>query len=104
MLDFARRWIHCSHPRARKANVVKRRLRGKIAIKTARITVIHPATEPVIQWCPICRCNSSMVVPDKAARLRSADVRTVYRWIEAGAVHFLEVPGGALVCLKSIKT
>jgi predicted site-specific integrase-resolvase len=43
-----------------------------------------------------------MLVPEEAARLRGVDVRTVYRWLEAGTAHFLEVPGGVVVCLNSI--
>jgi len=43
-----------------------------------------------------------MVVPEEAARLRSIDARTVYRWLEAGTIHFREIPGGVLVCLNSI--
>jgi hypothetical protein len=84
--------------------VAKRSLRGKIAILKDRFLVIHPATEPVIRWCSVCQCDSPMVVPDEAARCWGANVRTVYRWMDAGTVHFLEVPGGILVCLNSIKT
>lgn len=84
--------------------MAKRRVRGKIAIQKDRILIIHPATEPVIRWCPVCQCDSSMVVPEEAARCWSINVRTVYRWMDARTVHFLEVAGGFLVCLNSIKT
>jgi hypothetical protein len=43
-----------------------------------------------------------MVLPEEAARLWGVDVRTVYRWPEAGTVHFLGVPGGVLACLNSM--
>jgi hypothetical protein len=32
------------------------------------------------------------------------DVRVIYRRIEAGTVHFVEISGGILVCLNSITT
>jgi predicted site-specific integrase-resolvase len=45
-----------------------------------------------------------MVLPEEAARRWSISVRTVYRWMDTGTVHFLEVPAGVLLCLNSIKT
>ena len=82
--------------------MAKRRVRGKIAIRTDRITIVHPVQEPVSLWCPVCRSNSSMVVPEEAARRRSIDIRTIYRWIETGTIHVIEVSEGILVCLNSI--
>jgi excisionase family DNA binding protein len=44
-----------------------------------------------------------MVTPDEAARLAGVTTRTVYRWIEAGKVHFAETPEGLLlVCPNSL--
>jgi hypothetical protein len=84
--------------------VAKRRLWGKICIQTDRVTVVHPATEPVVRWCSVCQRDSAMVVPEEAARCWNIDARSIYRWMEAGVIHFLEVPGGVLVCLSSIRT
>lgn len=83
--------------------MAKRRFRGRIAIQKDRIQIVHPATEPVIQRCPVCRSDSWMAIPEEAARRRGLTVRTIYRWMEAGAAHFLEIPGGVLVCLKSLE-
>jgi predicted site-specific integrase-resolvase len=41
-------------------------------------------------------------VPEEAARRRSIDIRTIYRWIETGTIHVIEVSEGILVCLNSI--
>ena len=43
-----------------------------------------------------------MLPPEEAAVLTSVGTRTLYRWVEAGRIHFAEVPDGAqqrlLVC------
>ena len=39
-----------------------------------------------------------------AAVLAGAPERLVYQWVEAGKVHFLERPNGAiLICLESLE-
>jgi len=44
-----------------------------------------------------------MFTPEVAARLASVSQRTIYRWIEAGSLHFTETPdGGLLVCQASL--
>jgi hypothetical protein len=43
-----------------------------------------------------------MVVPEEAARCWNDNVRTLYRWIDAGKLHFSEVSSGVLVCPNSI--
>jgi hypothetical protein len=46
-----------------------------------------------------------MLTPEVAARLASVSPRTIYRWIEAGALHFTETPDGILlVCQASLFT
>jgi excisionase family DNA binding protein len=44
-----------------------------------------------------------MVMPEYAAAQAAVRVRTVYRWIEAGNIHFAETPGGGvLICETSL--
>ena len=44
-----------------------------------------------------------MVTPCEAARLSCGASRTIYRWIEADKLHFVETPEGQLfVCLSSL--
>jgi hypothetical protein len=45
-----------------------------------------------------------MAVPEAAACAWKVNIRTIYRWMDFGRIHFLEVPGGILVCLNSIDT
>ena len=83
--------------------MIRRTIRGKIAVRTDRIRIIHPASEPVVRWCPVCRADTPMVVPDEAARRCNINVRLVYQEMDAGKVHFIELSGGALVCLNSFQ-
>jgi len=44
-----------------------------------------------------------MVKPEEAARLAHISVRTIFRWIEDGCVHFTETFNhGILICPTSI--
>lgn len=44
-----------------------------------------------------------MVTPEAAAVVAGVSTRTVYRWVEAGKIHFAETPAGlVLVCLNSL--
>ena len=44
-----------------------------------------------------------MIEPVQAAKLARVSQRTIYRWVEGGKVHFLELPGGELlICLNSL--
>ena len=43
-----------------------------------------------------------MVTPENAAAITARSVRTIYRWVEAGEVHFIEEPGGVLICISSL--
>jgi hypothetical protein len=45
----------------------------------------------------------AMVKPEEAARLSRVNLRTIFRWIEDGCVHFTETFNhGILICLASI--
>jgi len=54
-------------------------------------------------WCPSCGREVTMVTPQQAAAIVKVSVRTINRWVEAGAVHFVETPDGLLLlCVNSI--
>ena len=53
--------------------------------------------------CPDCRDATQMLTPVEAAWQTNVSQRVVYRWIEAGLVHFSEtVDGGLFVCLAPL--
>ena len=44
-----------------------------------------------------------MVAPEQAAAVAKVSVRIIFRWIESGAIHFMEELDGSLaVCLRSL--
>lgn len=56
----------------------------------------HPLT------CAICGEQAQMILAEKASISRISR-RLVYRWIESGALHFIEAPGGEVfVCGRSL--
>ena len=52
--------------------------------------------------CPVCRQLVVMVTPEHAARMADVSTRTIYRWIEDAAVHFIETNGSLSICLHSL--
>jgi hypothetical protein len=84
--------------------MAKRRIRAKVTVEKDRILIVRSAQTPVLQWCPQCQREAGMVIPEEAARRRGVNARTIYRWIDKGIVHILELAGGdVLVCLNSIE-
>lgn len=83
---------------------VRKRTRTiEFTIETERRVERHRAAAPKITGtCAVCAAESLMVTPDEAARVAGVSARTIYRWIEAGKVHFADTPEGSLlVCLNS---
>lgn len=53
--------------------------------------------------CGQCVGEALLLTPHEAAVLRGVSQLTVYRWVEASRLHFIETPGGELfVCLASL--
>lgn len=77
--------------------------RTEITIETNRIVVISRRGLSARAWCSACGARVSMVTADEAARLARVSSRTVYAWVEAGRLHFMEISDGRLlICLDSI--
>jgi hypothetical protein len=85
--------------------MTQRRIRGSAVVRKSRVVVVRPPQVPVVQRCPVCRRKVEMVIPEEAARRAEVSTRTMYRWVDAGRVHFVELADGeVLVCLNSIET
>lgn len=57
----------------------------------------------IMSWCDACERDVEMTSPEGAAAIFNMPKRKIYREIEAGRVHFVELPDGALlVCLVSV--
>lgn len=52
--------------------------------------------------CPDCLDSGRMVTPTEAAAISAQSLRTIYRWVEAGEVHFIEESTGLLICVGSL--
>ena len=58
---------------------------------------------PEHAWCAVCAAWVRMLKADEAAVAAGVGVREVFRWVEAGVVHFTEMPGGSVeICLNSL--
>lgn len=77
--------------------------RAEITVEFNQVVVIKKPEGLVVQWCPVCEERVNMITTEAAAILSNVDTRTIYRRIDAGAVHFAETSDGlALVCLNSL--
>ena len=81
--------------------------RTEITIERRELLVVRRSTTADLVRCPEC-CSPQppvLIAPEDAAVIAGVGTRAVYRWVEAGAVHFAETPGGALlVCPDSLPT
>jgi excisionase family DNA binding protein len=83
---------------------VKRRIKGlEGAVQKRQVVIINRPFVSPQQRCDRCTERSGMITPDEAAALCEVSTRTVYRWLETGAIHFSETVGeGLLICLSSL--
>ena len=66
------------------------------------IIINRPFVSPQ-KSCDRCTKPSGMITPDEAAALCEVSTRTIYRWLESGAIHFSETASeGLLICLSSL--
>jgi excisionase family DNA binding protein len=89
------------------------RLKRKRTIRTTEITI--ETEERVLlraianrraytTWCTGCGKQVEMVTPEHAAEIADVTLRTIYRWIDAGNIHFVENGGQVLVCLPALSS
>ncbi|HYW74724.1 MAG TPA: hypothetical protein VE961_27105 [Pyrinomonadaceae bacterium] len=83
---------------------MKRKKKTTIVTFEARErTTIRCETPRVFAWCNQCGEEVWMVTASQAALMSLTDMRTIFRGVEAGAIHFIENDGNAiLVCSKSL--
>ena len=75
----------------------------EIIIETERTLVIGSSRQPARAWCPGCAAEIEMLTPEQAAAIVKVTPRTVYRWLEAQLLHFVEDPEGMpLICRNSL--
>ncbi|MGH9839715.1 MAG: helix-turn-helix domain-containing protein [Blastocatellia bacterium] len=83
-----------------RSKVKKRRV---TIIETHRIQIIRRRKPGMPAWCSGCSAHIQTITPEEAAALTQVTTRTIYRWVEAGELHFAETPEGALlICPDSL--
>ena len=80
--------------------------RTEITVERRELFVIlRPATDGLARCARCIPPSPVLVAPEEAAFIAGVSTRAVYRWVEAGAVHFAETPGGGLlICPDSLPT
>ena len=63
--------------------------------------MVNRATREFNEWCKDCRKTVQMVTADQAAAIVQISSRAIYRAIEDGELHFLEMPT-LFVCRDSL--
>ena len=83
---------------------MKRGLKSiKDAVKRRRVVIINRPFVSPQKSCDRCTEPSGMITPDEAAALCEVSTRTIYQWLELGAIHFSETASeGLLICLSSL--
>ncbi len=78
------------------------RKRTKITIETERLLIVS-RHHGAIDWCGVCNQRVRMISVDEAAALARLSSRTIYRWVEAERIHFIETTDGLLrICSNSL--
>ena len=76
----------------------------EISIQFEEILVIRRPERPVFMWCGSCGERVLMLAADQAARIARIGARTLFRLVEAGRLHFIEIHGGSLlICRPSLE-
>ncbi len=82
---------------------MRRKKRTEIIIEVNEVAVARSPGARVVSWCEGCGVQAAMVSPENAASIKGVDTGTIYRLIETGEVHFLELADGRpRVCLSSL--
>jgi excisionase family DNA binding protein len=80
-----------------------KRKKTEIVVELDEVFVIRRRQTIAFAWCAECGDQVQMLTPDQAATIGGLSSRLIYRWIEAGRIHFSETgEGHLLVCQSSL--
>ena len=80
-----------------------KRRKIEITFEREEVFVVRRPTRPAAAWCAGCAAEVEMLTPEEAAVVAAVNARTIYRWTEAGLLHFAETADGLLlVCPASL--
>lgn len=83
---------------------MKKKTRIKTTVEMHEVWVITEPQEAPTELCQICaNQEATMLAPEVAAAVAGISLRSLFRLVEAGEVHYLErADGTLLVCLNSL--
>ena len=67
-----------------------------ITIESHRLTVVH-SRRSIEMWCKECDKDLPMLTPEAAAAFAGVSARAIYRCVENGELHFIDMSDGALL-------
>lgn len=74
-----------------------------MTVETEEKIVLRGARRRAIRrWCPDCHGEVEMVPAEEAALIAGVSLRTIYRRVEAGAIHFFEDSGRTFICAQTL--
>jgi hypothetical protein len=74
-----------------------------MVVEHDEIILVRRRWGAVRMWCKQCGEQVSMLRVEDASTLAGTTTRTIYRWIEAGRLHFAESDKGlVLICAQSL--
>ena len=79
------------------------RRRIEMVVEQDEIILVRRRGKAVRLWCNQCEAQVSMLRVEDARTVAQTTSRTIYRWIEAGKLHFAESDKGlVLICAQSL--
>jgi len=79
------------------------RTRTEIIVETDRWVIVSRLRRS--GWCSACSRQVEMLNVDEAAIFARVNSRTIFHWIESGALHSSETPEGLLlICPRSLNS
>jgi len=103
-------WDERNLAQRRRANnrggwALTRRRKIEMVVERDEIVLVRRRQSAVRFWCNPCEAEVSMLRVQDASSLVGVTARTIYRWIEAGKLHFAESDKGlVLICARSLTT
>lgn len=78
--------------------------RNEKRVEIHELLIIRTGSGSLPALCEECSARDAIMLPlDQASTLTGIPERLIYQWVEAGAIHYQEVPNGKLtVCVKTL--
>jgi hypothetical protein len=77
----------------------------EITVEREFLAMVNQPGAAFIALCAVCGKDVLLLSPDAAALTAGTSPREVYRWLEAGQLHFQELPNGKVyLCSESLKS